>query len=130
MNSKLFLLFNHQITADQEADARNSLAVSVTVEPPEDIKTIWKRLPSELPTIEDYLEPVKSWLSSKAESGDYLLVQGDFGATYLMVRFAFDLGLVPVYSTTERMVKEERVSDGMVNTMHTFIHRRFRRYGV
>lgn len=129
MNSKLFLLFNHEITAAQEADARKSLAVSVIVEPPEDIKTIWKRLPPDPPTIEGYLEPVKSWLSARAESGDCVLVQGDFGATYLMVRFAFDLGLVPVYSTTERIVKEERFSDGIVNTTHLFRHRIFRKYG-
>jgi hypothetical protein len=129
MNSKLFLLFNHQITAAQEVDARKSLAVSAIVEPPEEIKTIWRRLPPERPTIKGYLEPVKSWLSAKAASGDYVLVQGDFGATYLMVRFAYDLGLTPIYSTTERRAVEEKQSDGTIKLMHSFKHCRFRKYG-
>ncbi|MBC2712032.1 MAG: hypothetical protein HGJ94_13925 [Desulfosarcina sp.] len=129
MNPKLFLLFNHQITVDQEADARKSLGVASMIEPPERIKDAWKRVPPNPPSIESCLEPVKSWLSEEAGPGDYLLVQGDFGATWLMVRFAFELGLIPVYSTTERLVKEERSSDGVVNATHTFRHRIFRQYG-
>jgi hypothetical protein len=43
MSKKLILLFNHEITASQEADARKSLAVQTIVEPPAEIKVIWKR---------------------------------------------------------------------------------------
>jgi hypothetical protein len=129
MNHRLFLLFNHRITADQIADAHSSLTVSVIVEPPEDIKSIWKRVPPELPAIDEYLVPVKSWLSEQSGRGDYLLVQGDFGATYIMVCFAFKVGLIPIYSTTERLVVEETQSDGAVNLKHTFRHYKYRRYG-
>jgi hypothetical protein len=129
MSPKLFLLFNHRITADQQTDAQSSLAVSLFVEPPQPIRSLWKNVPPELPDIEDYLTPVKAWLSDMAVPGDYLLVQGDFGATYSIVCFAFELGLIPVYSTTERQVKEERLSDGTVKATHTFRHRRFRKYG-
>ncbi len=106
-----------------------SLAVSEIVEPPEEIKSIWKRVPPELLAIDEYLAPVKSWLSEQSARGDYLLVQGDFGATYLMVCFAFMVGLVPIYSTTERMAVEETQSDGAVNLKHTFRHCKYRRYG-
>jgi hypothetical protein len=115
MNPKLFILFNHQIAVDQQTDARSSLAVSSFVEPPQ--------------PIQKYLTPVKRWLSEQAKPGDYLLVQGDFGATYLMVCFAFKRGIVPVYSTTERQVSEDRLADGTVKATHAFRHRCFRTYG-
>ncbi len=130
MRPKLLLLFNHHITNEQRKDAAASLAVSSIVEPPEAIRDVWKRIPPELPAIEDHLAPVMSWISRQADSGDYLLVQGDFGATYLMVRYAFDNGLIPIYSTTERQVAEEKQADGEVQLMHTFKHCRFRRYGA
>ena len=129
MSNKLILLFNHEITAPQEADARKSLAVKTIVEPPSEIKVIWKRVPPELPAIDEYLEPVKSWLSAQAQRGDYLLVQGDFGATYIMVNFAFEQGLIPIYSTTQREAFEETEKDGSVKLVHQFKHQNFRRYG-
>jgi hypothetical protein len=129
MNPKLFVLFNHQITADQQTDARSSLAVSAFVEPPQSIRSLWKNVPPDLPAIEDYLTPVKAWLAEMAAPGDYLLVQGDFGATYTIVRFAFERGLIPVYATTERRVEEDQHVGGTVTATHSFRHRRFRKYG-
>jgi hypothetical protein len=105
------------------------LAVSSIIQPPDPVQTLWECVPPDLPAIEDYLAPVKDWLTEQAGCGDFLLVQGDFGATYLMVRYAFDRGLIPVYSTTERQVFEDRLPDGRVKAMHAFSHRRFRKYG-
>ena len=129
MNLKLFLLINHQITVDQQTDALSSLAISSIVEPPKTIRSLWKNVPPDLPAIKDYLAPVKTWLTKTATTGDCLLVQGDFGATYLMVRYAFENGLNAVYSTTERQVKETHLADGTVNAAHIFKHCIFRRYG-
>lgn len=126
---KLFLLFNHRVTSDQEVDAKVSLGVSMIIEPPESLKALWQNVPPERDAITGYLLPVQAWLSEKAGPGDYLLVQGDFGATYLMVHFAFEIGMVPIYSTTERMAVENHKEDGIVELTHDFKHRRFRRYG-
>ncbi len=130
MKPKLFLLFNHQITDEQRKDAAASLAVSSIMEPPEAIRDVWKRIPPELPAIDEHLAPVISWISRQAGAGDYLLVQGDFGATYLMVRFAIEKGMIPIYSTTERIVVEEKQADGTIHLLHAFRHRRFRKYGL
>ncbi len=129
MKSKLLLLFNHQITDEQREDVAVSLAVSSIVEPPEVLRNIWKRIPPELSAIDEHLSPIKSWISEQAGYGDYLLVQGDFGATYLLVRFAFENDLIPIYSTTERLVIEEKQADGSIRLTHTFRHCRFRIYG-
>jgi hypothetical protein len=56
--------------------------------------------------------------------------QGDFGATYLMVRFALEQGLIPIYATTRRKAREESQADGAVKLTHHFQHQTFRKYGV
>jgi len=66
-------------------------------------------------------------LKTQGQKGDLLLVQGDFGATYALVRFAQHLGLVPLYATTARRSKEV-VENGEVKTERIFTHARFREY--
>jgi hypothetical protein len=129
MDRALIFLFNHQLTADQESDARENLGVSKVVEPPEALRELWGNVPPELAELTGYLEPVKQWLMVQASSGDYLLIQGDFGATYLMVNFALENGLIPIHSTTEREATEEVHPDGSVKLSHRFFHKRFRKYG-
>lgn len=129
MLTSLFFLFNHTPTPSQLDDARRFLGVGCFVEPPPEIQRLWRQVPPESEGIAAYLAPVRDWLGRQAGAGDFVLIQGDFGATYLMVRFAMQKGLVPVYATTERQVAEQTVADGRVHLTHTFAHRRFRRYG-
>lgn len=129
MLPRLFLLFNHKITPLQKADAHASLGVDRIVEPPEDLLQLWRRIPPDLRKIESFLSPIRDWLTARAEKGDYILIQGDFGACFLMVRFAFEKGFVPIYSTTEREAVEAHGEDGSVTLTHRFQHRIFRRYG-
>ena len=126
----LFLLFNHQFTAEQEADARVSLGVERIVSLPPDLQELWSQIPADLPELWGYLEPLRAWLADQAEGGDFVLIQGDFGACRLMVDFSLAQGLIPVYSTTEREAVEEHQADGSVKLVHHFRHRIFRRYGV
>ena len=125
----LFLLFNHQFTTTQEADARKSLGVERIVNLPQGLQDLWSSVPPDRAEIVPYLEPIREWLQSQSNSKDYVLIQGDFGATYLMVRFAFDRGLIPIYSTSFREAVEEHKPDGSVLLTHHFQHRMFRRYG-
>jgi len=126
----LILIFNHEIMALQVEDARRSLEVERVVDLPPDLKGLWRSIPPELPEIEPYLRPLRRWLEGNAAKGDYVLIQGDFGATYIMVNFSLGQGLVPVYSTTERAAEEKQQSNGAVSLTHRFKHQIFRRYGV
>lgn len=130
MAPKLFLLFNHEITDIQKQDASDFLGVGAVEDLPDGLKAVWNDIPPELEHIGRHIQPVMNWLDSSAEPGDYVLVQGDFGACYLMVRFCLEKGLVPVYSTTKREAVEERLQDGSIILKHVFKHRRFRRYGA
>ncbi|MFO7884665.1 MAG: CRISPR-associated protein Csx20 [Desulfobacteraceae bacterium] len=126
---KLFLIFNHEITEKQLMEAEKDLGVTAIIEMPRELKEIWKQIPAEDEHIAGYLEPVKKWVLSHAGKKDFILIQGDFGATYLMVDFAFSHGLIPVYSTTARQAAEFRQPDGSLKTEHVFQHRIFRKYG-
>ena len=130
MSNTLYLIFNHQITIKQKKDAQESLGVDKIIELPHDLDPLWHQIPPDLESIKNYLEPVKDWLASHAKKNDYLLVQGDFGACYIMVNFAFKIGLIPIYSTTERKAVEEHDDDGTVKLTHHFRHRIFRKYGI
>ena len=65
-----------------------------------------------------------------AKEKDFVLIQGDFGACYLMVNFALEKGVIPVYSTTKRDAVDEYGDDDTIAIVHQFKHRIFRRYGV
>jgi len=129
MERVLILLFNHHLTPDQEFDAREKLSIMKVVEPPEPLRALWANVPPDLDELDAYLEPIKQWLLDHARPDDCVLVQGDFGATYLLVNFALECGLVPVYSATEREATEEPQPDGSIKLSHRFLHKRFREYG-
>lgn len=126
---KLILFFNHTFTPGQQESARSELGTENIVEPPLELRRRWANIPPEAPSLRPWLQPLGDWLAELAQPGDFVLIQGDFGACYLLVRFALEHDLVPVYATTERHAREERLDDGRVKLEHTFDHVRFRRYG-
>lgn len=120
----LFMLISHALTPEQEEDARKNLNVDKFINIA-DAK--WSDIdPSEKSVIK-VVEIYKDKLRSQAKSGDILLVQGDFGATYNMIRFAKNMSLIAVYATTRRIVSEQ-VENGKVVTKREFKHERFREY--
>jgi len=127
---RIFIIFNHSLTDIQETDARDHLGVERIISPPGELQSLWRQVPADFEGIDGYLAPVKDWLSVQGRPEDFVLIQGDFGATWIMVNHAFKLGLVPVYSTTERLAEETITGDGAVRLVHHFRHRRFRRYGA
>ena len=125
----LLLLFNHTTTEVQRKDAVRQLGIERIIEPPPDIRATWFSLPPEEAALVPVLEPVVTWLDATASAGDYVLVQGDFGACWLLVNHCLNQGYIPVYSTTERHAVEEHLDDGTVRLVHRFQHVRFRKYG-
>ena len=73
MSDSLFLIFNHDITPVQESDAYNSLGVQRIINIPPDLKDLWRQIPSALPKISAYLNPIKDWLAGQSKKNDYVL---------------------------------------------------------
>ena len=120
----LFTLINHTLTSEQEEDARKNLNVDKFINITD---ASWSDIdPSEKSVIK-IVEIYKDRLRSQAKAGDVLLVQGDYGATYNMIRFAKNMGLIAVYATTNRIVSEQ-VENCKVVIKREFKHAKFREY--
>ena len=119
-----FTLINHTLTSEQEEDARRNLNVDKFVNIAD---AMWSDIDPSEKSIIKFVETYKDKLKKQAKAGDVLLVQGDFGATYNMIRFAKNMGLIAVYATTNRIVSEQ-VENGKVVIKREFKHARFREY--
>ncbi len=128
MKRQAILIFSHELTPEQERDLKVKWNVGKIVTMPENIQSVWKNMPPELPSLKRYVRPVLTWLIETGFPGDLVLVQGDFGATYIVVSFAVRVGFVPVYSTTKREVEEKTYPDGTVKQERIFNHCIFRKY--
>nr|WP_314072064.1 CRISPR-associated protein Csx20 [uncultured Campylobacter sp.] len=120
----LFTLINHTLTLEQEEDARKNLNVDKIINIAD---AMWSDIDPSEKSIIKFVEVYKDKLKKQAKAGDVLLVQGDFGATYNMIRFAKNMGLIAVYATTNRIVSEQ-VENGKVVIKREFKHARFREY--
>ncbi|NDY71661.1 hypothetical protein DO021_08965 [Desulfobacter hydrogenophilus] len=125
---KMFLVFNHLLTLEQETQAKDVWGVTSIITLPPGLKKIWEQIPADLDDISDIILPVEQWLEKEADKNDVVLVQGDFGATWHLVNFALRAQLIPVYSVTQRDALEDVQPDGSIKTTHVFKHRRFRLY--
>ncbi len=128
MTANLLLLFNHNLHPVQEEQAKMTLRVGRIIPPPEKIRHCWGNIPPEAESISAWIEPARKWLADAGRPGDYVLVQGDLGACFLMVSFCLAKGFVPVYATTRRLAREKSDSRGVI-LYHRFEHVRFRKYG-
>ena len=121
---QLFLLLNHSLTQEQIQDLQDLKVTEII-----DLNTgKWGQIPPEMEDITPLLQEYFTTLKNQAQKGDYLLVQGDFGATYQLVNFAKTLGLIPIYATTLRETKEMQNADGSIAKHSVFKHCRFRKY--
>lgn len=125
---KLGLLFSHSLTENQKKDAADSLAIENLLALPEDLQEKWSNVPVDLDNLDDFLEPIKLWVEENFQEGDYILVQGDFGASYKMVKFLKERGYIPIYSTSKRSVVERKGSDGDIIVERVFSHEAYRAY--
>ena len=123
------ILLNHTISEHQKRSAEDHFKVNRFIYLPPDLKQKWGNIPPDLESIDHFLGPIKKWIENKTGKNDYILIQGDFGASYLMVEFTFKHQLIPVYATSERRAFESVQEDGTVKMEHVFKFCRFRRYG-
>jgi hypothetical protein len=125
--SAMLLVFSHALTDAQKLDAKEHFGIETFVSLPEDLQLLWSNIPPELENLDEYLLPLKRYISKEVQEADMVLVQGDFGATCSMVRLVKSLGATALYATTKRIVSEKR-DGGRVVKRSLFEHVRFREY--
>lgn len=124
---KMFLLFSHTLSEEQQNDAIKSLHVKEFVYLDRELQALWSNIPTDIKSLDDTLMPIKNYLSSNITKDDIALVQGDFGAVYSIVNFLKGLHVSSFYATTKRVVKVENI-DGKIVKKSIFEHRIFREY--
>ena len=123
----MLLLFSHRLTPEQEEDARKNLHIDTFIPLPPDLQQKFSNIPADAQSILPYLDDFKDFIQKRSRPGDYILIQGDFGVVCALVRFAWKIGRIPVYSTTEREGMEKITSRG-IEKISLFKHVRFRQY--
>lgn len=124
---KFIVLMSHDMSDIQKNDAYENLKVAEIIEAPSEIKAIWGNVDPISDLDISKLDKVISWIKNISEKRDYILVQGEFGATFYIVDYCFKSDLIPVYATSIRRVEETREGERVL-TNRVFVHEGYRQY--
>jgi len=124
---KLYTIFSHTLSTGQMTDAKETLGVNEIVTFTDALLKMWSNIPADKEHIKSYIEPLWEHLKDLSED-DYVLVQGDFGATYIVVEWVKSHGATAIYATTQRNTVE-RIVEGKSIKTSIFSHVRYRIYG-
>ena len=126
MERKVLLLFSHQLTENQEKELIENFKVKKIVSLSSELQEMWSNV-SIKKNYKENLEKIKKYIEENFNENDVMLVQGNWGYTYNIVKWSIEKRLVPVYSYTERNVEE--IKDGEnVKKISYFKHVKFIEY--
>ena len=126
MERKALLLFSHQLTENQEKELVENFKVKKIVSLSSELQEMWSNV-SIKENYKENLEKIKKYIEANFNENDVMLVQGNWGYTYNIVKWSIEKKLVPVYSYTERNVEE--IKDGEnVKKISYFKHVKFIEY--
>ena len=123
---RAYCLLNHALTERQTAELRTRYGAGDVAYPSAALSAAWAQIPAEREMCGEVVDDVIAWLSG-AEKGDLLIIQGEFGHTFLLTDYALKAGLVPLHAVTRRVAREEREGE-IVRRSYVFEHVCFREY--
>lgn len=122
---KIALLLSHKLTNDQVDGLWNALKCEKTIKMTENLHKQFGMV--EIGTREQIEKELKSFLKNNLNAKDYVLIQGEYGVTYSIVKFCKEHDFVPVYAVTKR-VSSEVEKDGVIEKVSYFKHEGFVEY--
>ena len=123
---KALLVFSHEMTENQEKELNEVYNVEKIEKLPKDLQEIWSSVSIENNYKENF-EKIRKYVEENFNENDVILIQGNWGYTYSLVKWSIEKGLIPVYSYTERNVEE--IKDGEnVKKISYFKHVKFLEY--
>lgn len=124
----LFLLFSHKLTHSQKSELELDFGICEFLYLPNSLQELWSNIPPRVENLNSILKPFKNLIKIELNPGDFVLVQGDFGATHIMVNWCNEHQFIPLYSTTLRHHQEQELPDGSLKIIKTYKHCRFRKF--
>lgn len=123
---KALLLFSHQLTENQQKELNEVFEVTEIISLPKRLQEMWSNV-SIKENYKENLEEIKRYIKNNFNENDVMLIQGNWGYTYNLVKWSIENGMIPVYSYTERNVEE--IKDGEnVKKISYFKHIKFVKY--
>lgn len=123
---KALLVFSHQLTENQKKELIEEYSVKKIEKLPDDLQNLWSNVTIG-ESYKENLEKIKEYISKNFYIGDILVIQGNWGYTYNLVKWAIENDYLPLYSYTERNVEE--IKDGEdVKKISYFRHVKFLKY--
>jgi len=126
MEKKVLLLFSHQLTENQAKELMEDFEVKKILNLPTELQEMWSNVSIKENYMEN-LEKIKKYIENNFSKDDVILVQGNWGYTYNLVKWSIDNDLIPVYSYTERNVEEIKDEEN-VKKISYFKHIKFIEY--
>ena len=126
MERKALLLFSHQLTENQEKELVENFKVKKIVSLSSELQEMWSNV-SIKENYKENLEKIKKYIEENFNENDVMLVQGNWGYTYNIVKWSIEKKLVPVYSYTERNGEEIKEGEN-VKKISYFKHVKFIEY--
>ena len=123
---KVLLVFSHQLTENQKKELVEEYKVKEIKNLPEELQNMWSNV-SIKKNYKENLEKIKKFIKENFNKDDIILIQGNWGYTYNLVKWSIENELIPVYSYTERNVEEIKEGE-MVKQISYFEHVKFVKY--
>jgi len=125
----ILVIFNHGSLSKEQVqylyNVKNIIEANILYLS-DDLKKDW----SSIDTLPDTVNTTKieDFIIAKTVQGDYVLVQGEFGAVFKLVNFCFKMNRIPIYATSKRISQDFVKDDGSVEKRAVFKFVRFREY--
>ena len=126
MEKRALLLFSHQLTDNQEKELIKDFEVKKIVSLTSELQEMWSNVSIKKNYMEN-LKKIKEYIKNNFNKNDVMLIQGNWGYTYNLVKWSIDNELIPVYSYTERNVEEIKDEEN-VKKISYFKHIKFIEY--
>ncbi|ACV38989.1 CRISPR-associated protein Csx20 [Leptotrichia buccalis] len=123
---KVLLVFSHQLTENQKKELVEEYKVKEIKNLPEELQNMWSNV-SIKKNYKENLEKIKKFIKENFNKDDIILIQGNWGYTYNLVKWSIENELIPVYSYTERNVEEIKEGE-IVKKISYFEHVKFVKY--
>lgn len=123
---KAYCLLNHELTENQKNELFTKFNCESIIYPEKELSAIWSQIPAVESIDLSVIKAVTDWLGNTQE-GDVLIIQGEFGSTFMLVDYALKNKMIPLHAVTKRVATEQRNGE-TVQRQYIFEHVCFRRY--
>ena len=123
---KVLLVFSHQLTENQKKELVEEYKVKEIKNLPEELQNMWSNV-SIKKNYKENLEKIKKFIKENFNKDDIILIQGNWGYTYNLVKWSIENEIIHVYSYTERNVEEIKEGE-IVKKISYFEHVKFVKY--